>query len=155
VDGWRDYWRQRSRWSRGHMQCTFKHLESLMKNRNLTLREKLDVFLLLNMYFVPVLVGLGWLLACLSLILGYGLWAGMAALIATLIYLFAGNVAPLSEIIVGTVLENRFRLCFYVPVLLVAFILNMFICTKSLFDLLLSKFCGKPLKWIKTVHKGE
>jgi len=155
VDGWRGYWRQRSRWSRGHMQCAFKHVGPLMKNRNLTLREKLDGFLLLNIYFVPVLVGLGWLLAALSLIFGYGLWAGRAALIVTLIYLFAGNVAPLSEIIVGAILESRFRLCFYVPVLLIAFILNVFICTKSLFDLLVSKFCGKKLKWGKTVHKGE
>jgi hypothetical protein len=67
-------------------------------------------------------------------------------LIVTLIYLFAGNVTPLSEIIAGAVLESRFRLCFYVPVLLIAFIFNVFICTKSLFDLLVSKFCGKTLK---------
>ena len=95
------------------------------------------------------------LVAALSLIFGYGLWAGMATLIVTLIYLFAGNVAPLSEIIVGVILESRFRLCFYVPVLLISFILNVFICTKSLFDLLVSKFCGKTLKWVKTVHRGE
>jgi cellulose synthase/poly-beta-1,6-N-acetylglucosamine synthase-like glycosyltransferase len=155
VDSWRGYWRQRRRWSRGHMQCAFKHVGALMKNSNLSLREKLDGFLLLNIYFVPVLVGLGWLLAALSLIFGYGLWAGNAALIVTLIYLFAGNVAPLSEIIVGAVLEGRFRLCFYVPVLLIAFVLNVFICTNSLFDLLMSKFCRKKLNWGKTIHKGS
>lgn len=155
LDGWRGYWRQRSRWSKGHMQCAFKHLGPLMKSKNLTLREKLDGFLLLNIYFVPVLVGLGWLLAGLSFILGYGLWTGRAALIVTLIYLFAGNVAPLSEVIVGAILEKRFRLCRYVPLLLIAFILNVFICTKSLIDLLIAKICEKPPpRWNKTVHKG-
>jgi len=155
LDGWRGYWRQRSRWSKGHMQCAFKHLGPLMKSKNLTLREKLDGFLLLNIYFVPVLVGLGWLLAGLCFILGYSLWTGRAALIVTLIYLFAGNVAPLSEVIVGAVLEKRFRLCRYVPLLLIAFILNVFICTKSLIDLLIAKICEKPPpRWNKTVHKG-
>ena len=155
LDGWRGYWRQRSRWSKGHMQCAFKHLGPLMKSKNLTLREKLDGFLLLNIYFVPVLVGLGWLLAGLCFILGYGLWTGRAALIVTLIYLFAGNVAPLSEVIVGAILEKRFRLCRYVPLLLIAFILNVFICTKSLIDLLIAKICEKPPpRWNKTVHKG-
>jgi len=155
LDGWRGYWRQRSRWSKGHMQCAFKHLGPLMKSKNLTLREKLDGFLLLNIYFVPVLVGLGWLLAGLCFILGYGLWTGRAALIVTLIYLFAGNVAPLSEVIVGAILEKRFRLCRYVPLLLIAFILNVFICTKSLIDLLIEKICEKPPpRWNKTVHKG-
>jgi hypothetical protein len=137
------------------MQCAFKHVGTLLKNGDLTLREKLDGFLLLNLYFVPVLVGLGWLLAALSLIFGYGLWAGNTALIVTLIYLFAGNVAPLSEIIVGVVLEGRLRLCFCVPVLFIAFILNVFICTNSLFDLFMSKFCRKKLSWGKTVHKGS
>jgi cellulose synthase/poly-beta-1,6-N-acetylglucosamine synthase-like glycosyltransferase len=72
VDDWIDYWRQRSRWSRGQMQCAFKHVVPLMKNRNLSLKEKLDAFLLLNIHFVPVLVGLGWLLRAFSLIFGYG-----------------------------------------------------------------------------------
>ena len=52
LDGWRGYWRQRSRWSKGHMQCAFKHLGPLMKSKNLTLREKLDGFLLLNIYYI-------------------------------------------------------------------------------------------------------
>ena len=85
----------------------------------------------------------------------FGLWAGNAALTVTLMYLFAGNVAPLSEIVVGAVLERRFRLCVYVPVVLMTFVLNVFICINSLFDILLAKLCGKKLKWGKTVHKGS
>jgi hypothetical protein len=70
-------------------------------------------------------------------------------------YLFAGTVAPLSEIIVGAVLERRSKLCFYVPVVFVAFILDVFICTNALFDILLSKFFRKKLNLGKTIHKGS
>lgn len=155
VEGWRHYWRQRYRWSRGHMQCAFKHLLPLMKSKNLTLREKLDGFLLLNVYFVPVLVGFGWLLGALSFLLGYGLWAGYTALLVTLIYLASGNIAPLSEVIVGAILDKRGRLCRYLPFMLFAFFLNVLVCTKALIDLLIEKTCGRPsAKWDKTVHKG-
>jgi len=155
VVGWRGYWRQRYRWSRGHMQCAFKHLWPLLKSKNLTLREKLDGFLLLNVYFVPVLVGFGWLFAVVSFLLGYGLWAGRTALLVTLIYFASGNIAPLSEVIVGAILDKRGRLCRYLPFMLFAFFLNVLICTKAIIDLLISKICGKPsAKWDKTVHKG-
>lgn len=126
-----------------------------MKSRNLTLREKLDGFLLLNVYFVPVLVGFGWLLGGLSFLLGYGLWAGYTALLVTLIYLASGNLAPLSEVIVGAILDERGGLCRYLPFMLFAFFLNVLICTKALIDLLITKICGRPsTKWDKTVHKG-
>jgi len=155
VEGWRHYWRQRYRWSRGHMQCAFKHLLPLMKSKNLTLREKLDGFLLLNVYFVPVLVGFGWLLGALSFLLGYGLWVGYTALVVTLIYLASGNIAPLSEVIVGAILDKRGRLCRYLPFMLFAFFLNVLICTKALIDILIAKICGRTsAKWDKTVHKG-
>jgi cellulose synthase/poly-beta-1,6-N-acetylglucosamine synthase-like glycosyltransferase len=155
VDGWRGYWRQRYRWSRGHMQCAFKHLLPLMRSKSLTLKEKLDGFLLLNVYFVPVLVGFGWLLGGLCFLLGYGLWTGYTALFVTLIYFASGNIAPLSEVIVGAILDKRGRFCVYLPFMFLAFFLNVFICTKALIDLLVAKICGNPsAKWDKTAHKG-
>lgn len=106
VDGWLAYWRQRERWAKGHMQCAFKHFLPLVRSRNLSFREKLDSFLLLNIYFVPVLIRLGWLIGELSFALGYGLGTGSAALALTLVYFVSGNVAPLSEVIVGVILEG-------------------------------------------------
>jgi cellulose synthase/poly-beta-1,6-N-acetylglucosamine synthase-like glycosyltransferase len=59
VEGWLGYWRQRKRWAKGHMQCFFKHFLPLIRSRNLTFREKLDGLLLVSIYFVSILVGLG------------------------------------------------------------------------------------------------
>jgi cellulose synthase/poly-beta-1,6-N-acetylglucosamine synthase-like glycosyltransferase len=155
VEGWLGYWRQRKRWAKGHMQCFFKHFLPLIRSRNLTFREKLDGLLLLSIYFIPILVGLGWLLGFLCFLLGYGLFAGRTALLLTLIYFVSGNLAPLSEIIVGVILEKRLGLLRYIPLLFVAFTLNVFICTKAFFEILVWKMRGKAcLKWDKTVHKG-
>jgi cellulose synthase/poly-beta-1,6-N-acetylglucosamine synthase-like glycosyltransferase len=62
VENWRSYWRQRSRWAKGIMQCAFRYLWLLARSKNLRLREKIDGFLLLNVYFVSILVGLAWIL---------------------------------------------------------------------------------------------
>ena len=53
VESWRAYWRQQYRWAKGHMQCAFKHWLSVLKNRKLKLKEKIDGLLLLNVYFFP------------------------------------------------------------------------------------------------------
>jgi cellulose synthase/poly-beta-1,6-N-acetylglucosamine synthase-like glycosyltransferase len=155
VENWRSYWHQRKRWATGHMQCALKHLWPLIKSRNLTLKEKIDGFLLLNIYSVPVLIGLGWLLAGFCLFLGIELWTGETALIVTLAYLIAGNVAPLSGVLVGAILNKRLKLCRYIPILMLAFLLNVFICTKALIDIVIAKICRKPpAKWNKTTHNG-
>jgi len=155
VDNWLAYWRQRTRWAKGHMQCAFKYFLPLIRSKNLSFREKLDGFLLLNIYFVPVLIGFGWLITGLGFILGYSLGTERAALILTLVYFVSGNTAPLSEVIVGVILERRLHLCKYIPMLLVAFVLNVFICTKAFVEILFWRLRGKQrMKWDKTVHKG-
>jgi cellulose synthase/poly-beta-1,6-N-acetylglucosamine synthase-like glycosyltransferase len=60
VESWRTYWRQRYRWAKGHMQCAIKHSFKVLKSGNLKLKEKIDGLLLLNVYFMPILVMLSW-----------------------------------------------------------------------------------------------
>jgi cellulose synthase/poly-beta-1,6-N-acetylglucosamine synthase-like glycosyltransferase len=155
VENWRSYWKQRKRWATGHMQCAHKYLWPLIRSRKLSLKEKIDGILLLNIYTVPILVGTGWLLTATCLLLNTQLWTGPTALIITLIYLAAGNIAPLSGILVGAALEKRLNLCKYTPILIVAFTLNVFICTKAAIDITIAKIRRKPLtKWNKTTHNG-
>ncbi|MGQ9640635.1 MAG: glycosyltransferase [Candidatus Bathycorpusculaceae bacterium] len=155
VEGWLSYWRQRSRWAKGHMQCAFKHFLPVLRSKSLSFREKLDGLLLLFVYFVPVLIGLGWFLGFLRFMLGYGLEGGRTVLVLTVVYFVSGNVAPLCEVIVGAVLDGRWLLCRFIPLLFVAFFLNVFICTKAFIEILFWRLCGKSrLRWDKTVHKG-
>jgi cellulose synthase/poly-beta-1,6-N-acetylglucosamine synthase-like glycosyltransferase len=157
VENWRSYWQQRSRWAKGHMQCAFRHVWPLIKSKNLRLREKVDGFLLLNVYFVPIFAVLAWILGAVLFLLqplGWMNFLWMAVPIS--FYSSVGNFAPFFEVGIGAYLDGRNRICWLIPLLLLTFLLNILICTKALIDLCISKITGKRQhKWTKTVHNGN
>jgi cellulose synthase/poly-beta-1,6-N-acetylglucosamine synthase-like glycosyltransferase len=61
ADSWRAYWKQRYRWAKGHMQCAFKYSLKLLKSDKLTFTQKIDGILLLNVYFMPIIVLVSWI----------------------------------------------------------------------------------------------
>lgn len=157
VDNWRAYWSQRYRWARGHMQCAFKHLWPLLKSKKLRLREKIDGFLLLNLYFLPMLAGLSWILGAYLFLFQTSWWIEpLWASLPIFVYSSVGNFAPFFEIGIGAYLDGRKRVYCLIPLLLFSFVFNVFICSKAFLDLCLSKVTGNQrLAWIKTVHKGR
>ena len=157
VEDWRSYWHQRSRWAKGHMQCAFKHLWPLIRSRNLRLREKIDGLLLLNVYFVPILVGLAWILGAALSSTQPSQWTTVFwASLSISVYSAMGNFAPFFEVAIGAYLDQRARVYWLMPLLLLSFLYNVLICSKALLDLCLSKVVGnKRLTWRKTIHSGK
>jgi cellulose synthase/poly-beta-1,6-N-acetylglucosamine synthase-like glycosyltransferase len=157
VENWRSYWRQRSRWAKGHMQCAFRYLWLLVKSKNLRLREKIDGFLLLNVYFVPILVGLAWALGAALFLIHTLPWIEILwVTISISVYSSVGNFAPFFEVGIGAYLDGRKRIYWLIPLLLLTFMFNMLICTKALIDLSVSKVAGKKRHaWAKTLHNGR
>jgi len=157
VENWRSYWRQRCRWAKGHMQCAFRHLWPLIKSKNLRLREKTDGFLLLNVYFVPILVGLAWILGATLCLVHSSSWiTSLWVSIPIFVYSSVGNFAPFFEVGIGAYLDERVRIYWLIPLLFLTFLFNMLICTKALIDLCLSKITGKKQQpWAKTLHNGR
>jgi len=157
VEDWRSYWHQRCRWAKGHMQCAFKHLWPLMRSKNLKLREKVDGFLLLNVYFVPILVGLAWLLGAIIFFTQSSLWATLFWVpLSIAVYSATGNFAPFFEVGIGAYLDQRKEACRLIPLLFLVFLYNMVICTKAFLDLCISKASGNNRqRWVKTCHNGE
>jgi cellulose synthase/poly-beta-1,6-N-acetylglucosamine synthase-like glycosyltransferase len=158
VEKWCQYWNQRSRWALGHMQCAFKYMWSVLCSKNLCLREKVDGFLLLNVYFVPVLATLAWVLGTILFLLQSTgdvvdiLWV----VVPISFYSSVGNFAPFFEVGIGVYLDGRPRLCWLLPLLLLTFVFNILICTKAFVDLCFSKLTGnKRHAWSKTVHSGD
>jgi len=157
VETWKKYWHQRYRWARGHMQVAFKNLWPLITSQNLSLRERIDGFLLLNIYFMPLLVTLAWLLGAIS----YSLHSSEPATFywfipSIFIYSSMGSFAPFFEVGIGAYLDGRERICRLIPLLLLAFLFNVIICTKAFFDLCISKLMrNKNLNWGKTFHNGS
>ena len=157
VENWRDYWKQRYRWAKGHMECAFKHSLKVLKSSNLRFREKLDGLLLLNVYFMPVLVLLSWIVGVPLFFLHPPQWFGIFwALVPFSLYSFVGNFAPFFEVGVGAYLDGRTRAYWLIPLLIFTFLYNIPICTKALVDLFISRILGKNCNhWDKTVHTGN
>lgn len=157
VESWRAYWKQRYRWSRGHMQCAFKHLANVITSRKLTVREKIDGLLLLNVYFMPVLVLLSWIVCIPLFFLASSQWFLMLwTSMSISLYSFVGNFAPFFEVGVGAYLDGRTRAHWLISLLIFTFLYNIPICTKAFIDLVFSKLLGKKeLYWHKTSHLGN
>ena len=157
VESWRAYWKQRYRWAKGHMQCAFKHSLKVLKSNNLRFREKVDGLLLLNVYFIPILVLLSWIISVLLFFLKSPQWFGMFwALVPISLYSCVGNFAPFFEVGIGAYLDGRTRAQWLIPLLIFTFLYNIPICTKALIDLLISKiFRRNGNHWAKTVHSGN
>lgn len=157
VESWHAYWTQRYRWAKGHMKCAFKHSWGVLTSSKLTLRQKIDGLLLLNIYFMPVLALLSWLTLIPLVALNaanesFALWA----LMPLPLYIFTANFAPFFEVGVGMYLDRRTRASWLIPLLIFTFLLNIPICTKALLDLIRAKIMRKDDNhWDKTFHSGN
>jgi cellulose synthase/poly-beta-1,6-N-acetylglucosamine synthase-like glycosyltransferase len=157
VDNWKAYRQQRYRWARGHMQCCFKHSLKVLKSKNLRAKEKMDGLLLLNVYFMPVIVLISFIIGVpliffvSSKLIG-ALWFSMPISL----YSFVGNFAPFFEVGIGAYLDGRTRIQWLIPLLIFTFFYNIPICTKAFLDLLVSKTFRKDHNiWVKTSHLGN
>ena len=157
VENWSSYWRQRTRWAKGHMQCAFKHSWHVIRSKNMSRRERFDGFLLLNVYFVPLLSTLAWILGAVLFLVQPMEWVNILWMIVPIsFYSSVGNFAPFFEVGIGAYLDGRNRTCWLIPMLFLTFTFNVAICSKAFFDLCFSKVTGKKRHtWSKTVHNGN
>jgi cellulose synthase/poly-beta-1,6-N-acetylglucosamine synthase-like glycosyltransferase len=159
VESWQAYWKQRYRWAKGHMQCALKHFFKVLRSKNLSLKEKIDGLLLLNLYFMPVLVLFSWIIGVSLFFLNSSFWLSMfwkSIPISFSLYSFVGNFAPFFEVGIGAYLDGRTRAQWLIPLLIFTFLYNIPICTKAFTDLLISKIFRKNGNhWTKTVHSGN
>lgn len=141
---------------------------SVLTSKNLNTRQKTDGLLLLNVYFMPLMV-------LLSFIIGLTLISNGIALINVnelsirqyvasafwfsfpiSCYSFVGNFAPFFEVGVGLYLDGRKRSQWLIPLSILTFIYNVPICMIALLDVVISKIKGKNNHvWVKTTHSGN
>jgi len=142
----RRFWTQRYRWARGHQKCFRDYLGPTLRSRHLSLVEKCESVLFLLSYHVPVLSGLGLLLAVLR---AFDIGDEPAVGILPLsMLLFVG---PLAELTVGLLVgrvERRaaWSLLGFIP----AFALSIWITSRAYLDGML----GRQYSWVKTSRTG-
>jgi cellulose synthase/poly-beta-1,6-N-acetylglucosamine synthase-like glycosyltransferase len=167
VDTWSAYRRQRYRWAKGHMQCFFKHSWSVLRSKNLNISQKIDGLLLLNVYFMPLLVLVSAIIGLALISSGIGLinvadlsikqYVASAFWLSFPIscYSFVGNFARFFEVGVGLYLDGRKRSQWLIPLSILTFVYNVPICLVALFDVVISKIKGNNNHvWVKTTHSG-
>jgi len=152
----RQYWHQRNRWATGHMQCAFEHLWPLLRSNRASLKQKVDGFMILNIYFLPVLVLLSWFLQLSLFVLNPPtLLPFWVSLVVAVFFTLNGNVAPFLEVVAGAVCDRRRRLLLFAPLLVIAYIINVFVCSKAFLYLVFAKLTGRSVNhWHKTAHNG-
>jgi len=153
----RAYWRQRSRWSRGHMECALKHIWPVLKSPKLTLKQKFDGLLLLNLYFMPVLVMMSWVILFLVFIFKLSTAIPFEiAFVSLIFFTLHGNLAPFIEVIAGASREGQRKLILLIWLLMISYILNVAISSVALVKLLFDKIAGRNSnRWLKTIHEGD
>lgn len=157
VDNWKAYRQQRYRWARGHMQCCFKHSLKVLKSKNLRVKEKVDGLLLLNVYFMPLVVLLSFIIGIPLIFFESSKLVGVLWFSVPIsFYSFVGNFAPFFEVGIGAYLDGRTRTQWLIPLLIFTFFYNIPICAKAFLDLLVSKIKRKDHNtWVKTSHLGN
>jgi hypothetical protein len=130
-----------------------------LRSDNLSFIQKLDGLLLLNVYFMPIIafvsfiVGLS--LICFGVSLTYVLSVFWLSL-PIVLYSFVGNFAPFFEVGVGLYLDGRRRSQWLIPLSLMTFVYNLPICTMALIDLVVRRVLGRErYVWQKTSHLGS
>lgn len=156
VEDWRSLWRQRHRWAKGHMQCFFKHFLPVLRNADMSLREKIDGVLVLSVYFLPILVTLSWFLGAVIFFLYPADWfESVWSVLPIFAFSGVGNFALFFEIGVGLYLDKRSRASWLMPTLFLSFLFNVIVCFKAFFDVVIAKAVGRDThEWTKTFHNG-
>jgi cellulose synthase/poly-beta-1,6-N-acetylglucosamine synthase-like glycosyltransferase len=150
VESIRAYWRQRHRWSLGHMQCALRYSVKILRSR-LSLKAKLDWLLCLGTYFVPLLVGLSWILSVAAVFMGVPLPLWSWSLSVFSVFSAVGNFAPVFEVASGALLEGSGKALLWLPLLPLMYVVNVIVCAKALADLAFHK----PACWNHTRHNGH
>lgn len=154
VTTWRAYWKQRGRWAKGHMQVAFEYIPRVITSKRLTLIQKVDMMLLLMIYFTPIVMLAGWILGIFVYLAGERiLLPYYLGTLSVVTYGSVGNFAPFFEVGVGAYVDHRTRLIWMMPGLIFAFFLNIFGCTWALISYLVNRKRG--LRWSHTKHVGR
>jgi cellulose synthase/poly-beta-1,6-N-acetylglucosamine synthase-like glycosyltransferase len=148
VPTFRRFWRQRYRWARGHQQAWREFRVAALRTPELSFVRRVETFMFLLVYHVPVLCALGLAMVALRAagVLDWGQGIDLTP-IATLLFL-----GPLLELAAGLIVSRAPRRAAWgVLLFLPTFVIFTVVCAKSWFDGIL----GRPYTWAKTPRTGH
>lgn len=143
--------RQIRRWARGHNQAMFKYFWPMLKSAFLSKKEKLDGFLLLMIYTVPVLLLLGIVDSVILFFLGeMQIIDSLVVFCLVAGYNTFGNFAPFYQIGTASLLDGTTYRVRLLPFLLFYFLLNLWNTSLGFFEALGDVISRSEATWVKT-----
>ncbi len=150
-ESWNVRAKQIRRWSRGHNQVMFKYFFPVLFSKNMDFREKVDGLMLLLVYLVPVLFGIGLLDSVLLFFLGeINILTGWWVIIFLGVYNSYGNFAPFYEISTAALIDGIKNDVLLLPLLTFNFYFYLWNITLGFIDAIADSISGRYVHWVKT-----
>lgn len=148
--------RQVHRWAKGHNQVLLRHAWGLATSGSVSVRERLDGLLLLNIFLMQPLLLLGWVIAA-------GLYYMNAAEALTLfipaslllVYSAAGGFSAFLQMAYAQLIDGHRRRIRLLPLQLLSFVVSMPVISSALWASLIELFTKKELVWHKTTRYNK
>lgn len=148
--------RQVHRWAKGHNQVLLGQAWRLASSRAVSLRERLDGLLLLNIFLMQPLLLLGWVIAV-------GLYYMNAAEALTLfipgtllvVYSALGGFSAFLQMVYALLIDGQGRRIRLLPWQLLSFVVCMPVVSSALWASVSERFTKKELVWNKTTRYAQ
>jgi cellulose synthase/poly-beta-1,6-N-acetylglucosamine synthase-like glycosyltransferase len=145
--------KQIMRWSKGHNQVLIRYWRSFLRSNRLSLRERLDGFLLLFVFAMPSVLLLGWGLALLCYL--FSVPSLLSLFLAGWVfsaYGASGSFAAFFEIAIAVVLDGNRKRLRLLPLNLLGFCVSMIAISHASWQLFADSVRKRELVWEKTVR---
>lgn len=149
--------KQVTRWAKGHNQVLARYWWKFATSRYLTPLQRIDGLLLLFVFFIPLLMLVGWCLALgLYFMNASSLLAQLIPIFALMAYGTLGNFAAFFEIVIAVLIDGNRRRLRLLPFNLLGFLVSLFAISGAVWSLILDALFKRELVWEKTVrYRGE
>lgn len=153
-DTWPMRMRQLLRWARGHNQVSFRYARRLLFDGHTRPAEKLDGFLLLNVYLMSPVLLFGWMVGIVLWFLGVN-EPGLIVILVVASYSTLGNFAIFFEIAAAAYLDGSRERIRLLPLVLPAFLVSLTSVTRATFTQAVNGRPAEDVLWHKTEHNNR
>jgi cellulose synthase/poly-beta-1,6-N-acetylglucosamine synthase-like glycosyltransferase len=143
--------KQIMRWAKGHNQALATYGFRLLFGKHLaTWRERVDGFLLLNVYVMAPITVVGWSLALAVFYQGTNPLHGVIAVLSISAYAAVGNFAAFFEIAAAARLDSTRQRIRLLPLLVLGFVVSIVAVSQALISQVIAPITGAQFHWDKT-----
>lgn len=150
---WRARLTQIKRWAMGHNQAAARYSVKLLRNKRISLAEKLDGWLLLGVYAMSPILIFGWILGIILWYLGENK-PGLIIILLVTAYSTLGNFATFFEVAAAARLDGSERRIRLIPFVSLGFLVSLFAVSRATMGQLLPHRRNGEVRWQKTEHKN-